>query len=108
MNYCWMPWNGEVTCSMPYNENLSSQAVDYKYPKCGKFDHDSSSCMGKKKTFGEVLATNYDEIYHRNEPTLVYDHSSQGYAQEPQFLYLDPFHSPPPLSPFEQLIAKMD
>ena len=62
----------------------------------------------KKKTFGEVLTTNYDEIYHRNEPTLRCDHSSQGYAQEPQPLHLDPFHSPPPLSPFEQLMAKMD
>ena len=36
------------------------------------------------------------------------DHSSQGYAQEPQPLHLDPFHSLPPLSQCEQLIAKMD
>ena len=52
---------------MPYYENLSFQVVDYK---CGKLDHDSSSYMGKKKIFGEVLAINYDRIYHRNEPTL--------------------------------------
>ena len=38
--------------------------------KCGKLGHDLSSCMGKKKTFREVLATNYEKIYHRNEPTL--------------------------------------
>ena len=57
-----MPWNGEETCSMPYNENLSSQIVDYKCTKCGKLGHDSSSCMGIKKILGEVLATNYDEI----------------------------------------------
>ena len=134
---------------MPYNENLSSQVVDYKCVKYGKFSHDSSSCMGKKKTFGEVLVTNYDEIYHRNEPTLGcelsssitcqrcgvngknscsrmenfgelfessqnycnpqrLDHSSQGYAQKPQPLHSDPFHSLPPLSLFEQLMAKMD
>ena len=71
-----MPWNGEETCSMPYNENLSSQVVDYKCAKCGKLGHNSSSCMGKKKIFGEVLATNYDEIYHRNEPTLGCELSS--------------------------------
>ena len=58
-----IPWNGENTCSMPYNENLSSQVFDYKCAKCCKLDHDSSSCMGKKKIFGEVLATNYDGFY---------------------------------------------
>ena len=63
-----MPWNGEETCSMPYNENLSSQIVDYKCAKCGKLGHDSSSCIGKKKTFEDVLVTNYDEFYHKNEP----------------------------------------
>ena len=61
---------------MPYNENLSSQVVDYKCAKCGKLGHDSSSCMGKKKIFGEVLATNYDGVYHRNEPSLGCELSS--------------------------------
>ena len=70
MNYCWMHWNGEETCSMPYNENLSTQVVDFKCAKCGKFSHDSSYCIGKKKIFREVLATNYDEIYLKNESTL--------------------------------------
>ena len=136
---------------MPYKENLSSQVVDYKCTKYGKLGHGSSSCIGKRKTFGEVLTTNYDGFYHRNEPTLgcelssliicqrcgvnghdrnsctrkkkfcelfeysqnhfnpqQLDHSSQSYAQEPQPLHLDPFHSPSPLSPFEQLMAKID
>ena len=32
--------------------------------------------MGKKKTFREVLATNYDGFYHRNDPTFGCELSS--------------------------------
>ena len=43
--------------------------------RCGVNGHDRNSCT-KKKTFGEVLVTNYDEIYPRNEPTLGCELSS--------------------------------
>ena len=64
MDYRWMPWNVEGTGSMPYDENLPSQVVDYenehnlgfehsfpiKCQRCGVIGHDMTSCM-KKETF---------------------------------------------------------